>query len=130
MAEYLAHGYRLGDNVIQRGIAFDSQHGISSRFTNALTQFDKKYDASGKTKSVDDKYQISNKAYGAFGGLQSYFEQALGTPTGQKLRSFYDQSAKQVQDVHTEAMHLSGLNNKPATVAGTSRTTCKCGMYA
>lgn len=129
MAEYIAHGYRLGDQVIQRGIAFDQQHGISNRFTNALQNFDKKYDATGKAASVDDKYKVTDKATGAFNSMYSYYDAAMGTPTGQKLRSFYEQGQKQVLDVHNEAMHLANLSggNQPKSVDGGSRTKCNCG---
>ena len=115
MAEYLAHGYRLGDNVIQRALAFDQKNGISQRFSKVLTDFDSKYNATEKTRSLDDKYGVSDKTAGAWGGINSYFEQAINTPSGQKLRTFYDQGSKQVLDVHNEALHLAGLKEKWGT---------------
>merc|ERR1711881_700929 len=45
VAEYLAHGYTLSDNVIQSAIAFDQKNGLSNRFTKALTDFDSRYKA-------------------------------------------------------------------------------------
>lgn len=131
VAEYLAHGYTISDNVISKAIALDSKHGFSSTFTNALTNFDSKYKATDKAKSVDTKYGVSDKAMGAWGGFTSYFEKALGTPTGQKVRDFYVQGEKQVTDVHTEARRLADLKTgkpyQPEAVPGSDKTVCKCG---
>jgi len=131
VAEYLAHGYVLSDQVISRAIQLDSKHGISSRFTNALTSFDQKYKATDTAKSMDTKYGVSDKALSAWGGFNSYFEKAMGTPTGQRIRSFYVQGDKQVRDVHNEARRLAdlkaGKQHEPEAVPGTDKTVCKCG---
>lgn len=63
-------------------------------------------------------------------GLSSYFEKALDTPTGQRVRSFYAQSDKRVRDIHNEARRLADLKagkNVPETIAGTDKTVCNCG---
>lgn len=132
IAEYLAHGYTISDQAIQNAIVLDKKHGISNRFTSALTNFDSKYKATDKAKSVDSTYGITNKATSAWMGLNSYFEKALGTPTGQKVRDFYLQGDKQVRDIHAEARRLADLkagktSNEPEKVAGTNETICKCG---
>ena len=132
VAEYLAHGYTISDSAIQNAIALDNKHGFSNRFTSALASFDDKYKATDKARSVDQSYNISNRAAGAWAGLNSYYEKALGTPTGQRVRDFYVQANKQVMDVHTEARRLADLkagktSNEPQTVAGTDKTVCKCG---
>jgi hypothetical protein len=134
LAEYLAHGYHISDQVIARGIALDQQHGISNRFMKALGDFDGKYHATEKTRAMDDKYKVSKQAQSAWIGMSSYFDKTMNTPTGQKLRAFYEQGQKQVMDVHNEARHLanlkkqhsSGLKAEPVS-EGSSRTTCKCG---
>lgn len=142
VAEYLAHGYTISDNAIQRAIQLDNKHGVSNRFTNALTQFDQKYKATDRAKGIDANYGITEKASRGWAGLSSYFEKAVNTPTGQKLASFYTQSNKQVQDIHAEARRLADLKSGkvggPGTskeenektmerVPGTEKTTCKCG---
>ncbi|SLM38155.1 actin cytoskeleton protein [Lasallia pustulata] len=111
VAEYLAHGYAISDAALQRAIALDNQHGISSRFTNALTQFDSKYKASDRAKGLDASYGITDKATQGWRGLNSYFEKAINTPTGQKLAAFYTQSDKQVRDIHAEARRLADLKS-------------------
>lgn len=131
IAEYLAHGYHMSDQVITQAINLDQKHGISQRFTNALTSFDEKYRATDTAKSVDSKYGVSDRAMTALGGLNSYFEKAMGTPTGQRIRGFYIQGDKQVRDVHNEARRLAdlkaGKHNEPEAVSGTDKTVCKCG---
>lgn len=132
VAEYLAHGYVLGDNVLQRAIQLDNQHGYSNRFTTALANFDNKTKATDRAKSIDQSYGVTNTAMGAWGGLNSYFEKALSTPTGQKVRDFYVQGDRQVRDIHNEARRLADLkagktSNEPEHVSGTDKTVCKCG---
>ena len=115
VAEYLAHGYVISDKAIERAIALDQQHGVSNRFMSALSNFDSKYKVTEKSKGMDEKYGVSTKAQQGWMGLTSYFEKAASTPTGQKLRSFYDTGSKQVFDVHNEAKHLASLKSgKPA----------------
>jgi len=131
VAEYLAHGYTVSDSVIERALQLDSKHGVSQRFTSALSSFDQKYKTTDTAKSIDTKYGVTDKASTAWGGLTSYFEKALGTPTGQKIREFYVQGDKQVRDVHNEARRLAdlkaGKHYEPEQVEGTDKTVCKCG---
>lgn len=133
-AEMLAHGYNLSDQVIQKALALDQQHGISTRFTTALQNFDAKYKVSEKAKTTDTQYGISAKANEGWKGFNSYFEKALGTPTGLKVRQFYEQGSKQVLDVHNEAKHLASLKagkepNHPVE-GKEGRTACACGSAA
>ena len=139
VAEYLAHGYTLSDAALQRAIALDNKHGVSNRFTSALANFDAKYKATDKARGIDESYGVTEKAYAGWSSINSYFEKALGTPTGQKLASFYTQSDKQVRDIHAEARRLADLkagksggsksdNEKTMQqVPGTEKTTCQCG---
>lgn len=143
VAEYLAHGYVISDAALQRAIALDNQHGISSRFTNALAQFDSKYKASDRAKGLDASYGITDKASVGWRGFNSYFEKAINTPTGQKLAAFYTQSDRQVRDIHAEARRLADMksgkggsgaadgkaeNEKSVEkVPGSDQTTCQCG---
>lgn len=131
LAEYLAHGYTISDKAITRAIDLDSQHGYSARFTSALQTFDQKTNASATAANLDQKYHISDNAMGAWAGLSSYFEKALETPTGQRVRQFYTVGQKQVLDVHNEARRLadlkSGKTHQPEKVAGSSKTVCSCG---
>lgn len=130
IAEYLSHGYVISDKAIESAINLDQQHGISARFTTALKTFDEKFKATDKAQAVDAKLGVSNKAMQGWAGMNSYFEKALGTPTGRKVRQFYETSNKQVIDVHNEARHLADLKKSatatPEKVPGTEKTKCSC----
>ncbi|OJJ58644.1 hypothetical protein ASPSYDRAFT_45034 [Aspergillus sydowii CBS 593.65] len=119
LAEYLAHGYAISDQALQRAIALDQKHGFSSRFTSVLSNFDKKTGATDRARGLDESYKLSDKAASGWRGLHSYFEKALGTPSGQKLRDFYSQTDKQVRDIHNEARRLADLKaGKPEKTEG------------
>ncbi|KAH8690812.1 putative actin cytoskeleton protein [Talaromyces proteolyticus] len=122
IAEYLAHGYVVSDQAIQQAIALDNKHGFSNKFTSALSNFDTKFKATDRAKGLDEKYNITNQATTGWRGLTSYFEKALDTPTGQKVRDFYVQTDKQVRDIHNEARRLADLKSGK-TPAETAETT-------
>lgn len=109
VAEYLAHGYVISDKAIERALALDQQHGFSNRFMSALTNFDSNYKVSERSAQMDERVGATSRAQGVWSGLTSYFEKAANTPTGQRLRGFYEQGSKQVLDVHNEAKHLASL---------------------
>jgi len=127
LAEYLAHGYVVSDQAIQRAIDLDKQHGVSTRFTKALQDFDSRFQVSQKTQQADQKYGVSSRAQGAWNGMWSYFEKASETSTGQRIRSFYEQGNRQVMDVHNEAKHLAQRKRGLSNVPGTDKTVCNCG---
>ena len=43
VAEYLAHGYVVGDQAIQRAIDLDQKHGVSTRFMSTIQSMNEKY---------------------------------------------------------------------------------------
>jgi len=140
VAEYLAHGYAISDKAIERALAIDQQHGVSTKFTNTLKTFNDKFGATQKAAVVDEKLGATQKASAAWSGLVSYFDQASNTPTGQKLRQFYETGNKTVMDVHNEARHLADLKTgkpssaggvaEPHQVAGSEKTQCNCSSEA
>jgi len=111
VAEYLAHGYVVSDQAIQKAIALDQKHGFSSRFHSVLNNFDRKYHATDRARGIDESYKITNTAASGLRGLNSYFEKALGTPTGRRVRDFYMKTDKQVRDIHSEARRLADLKS-------------------
>lgn len=125
VAEYLAHGYAIGDEAIQRALALDQKHGVSNRFTKALADFDNKFKATDKAKAVDSSYGITEKIQAGWRGLNTFYEKAIGTPTGQRLAALYTQGDKQVRDVHAEARRLADLKKKNS--GGGDSYKCKCG---
>jgi len=119
IAEYLAHGYTIGDQAVQRAIDLDQKHGVSNRFLSTLQNLDAKYHATDKAKSVDQSYGVTQKTSSLLSGLNSYYEKAVGTPTGKKLADFYTQTSRQVQDIHTEARRLADIKKEEAGAKGT-----------
>jgi len=141
IAEYLAHGYTISDKAIEQALVLDKQHGISTRFTNVLQTFDSRLGATQKAQAVDNKLGVTDKVTAGWRGLTSYFDKAAGTPTGQKLRSFYDTGNRTVVDVHNEARHLADLKKQggdkstseqatPHNLPGSEKTQCNCSADA
>ena len=112
LAEYLAHGYVVGDATIQRAIELDAKHGVSARFRNTIQNLDAKYHATDRAKATDESYGITQRANSLLTGLGSYFEKASNTPTGMKMIKFYEDGSRQVQEVHSEARRLADLKTQ------------------
>ena len=68
---------------------------------------------------VDEKYGIQDRAKSGVSGLMRYFESALDTPTGKRVRTFYDDRRKEVLDIHNEARRLAD-ERKGANYPGSS----------
>jgi len=123
IAEYLAHGYIIGDQATQHAIDLDQKHGVSSKFLQTLQNIDQKYHATDKARSVDQSYGVSQRANSLFSGLNSFYEKAAGTPTGQKVVNFYTQTSRQVQDIHAEARRLADIKKREAAAQKAPHTT-------
>lgn len=105
LAEMLSNGYVLSDKVLERAIDYDKKNGITEKFTSYLTDLDKKY-------HVVDKAQATDQAYGITARLQKYWEQALDTSYGRKIREYYSEAAKEASDIHAEARRLADLKEE------------------
>lgn len=112
LAEYLAHGYVVGDAAIEHAITLDTQHNVSTRFLGTIQNLDAKYHATDRARATDQSYGITQKANNFLTGLGSYFEKASTTPTGRKIANFYTASSRQVQDIHAEARRLADLKKE------------------
>ncbi|KZT67063.1 hypothetical protein DAEQUDRAFT_694599 [Daedalea quercina L-15889] len=134
-AEYLAKGYQLHDQILQRAIELDSQHGISSRFLSYMKSLDntlgekvvghdktisghvqeKLSQATQQAKAVDEQKGYSKQA-------SDYYTRAVSSPWGQKVFQFYTTTSKQVRDIHEEALRIKeSQSSKPADI-GTAST--------
>lgn len=130
----------IGDNALSKGLDLDKKHGLSAKFssylTSALSTIESKTHATDRAKAVDQQYGVTQKAGAGLSSFQRYFEKALGTPTGQKIRQFYDVGEKQVLDIHNEARRLAELkksgqqglgpsaDGKPFTSDKPTKCTC------
>ncbi|KAI1786874.1 hypothetical protein LXA43DRAFT_1031994 [Ganoderma leucocontextum] len=118
-AEYLAKGYTLSDQILQRAIELDQQHGISGRFLSYIHSIDTTLGA----KVLGPEQTISAKAQETLRGAQQqarvvdeqrgisktatdYYSKALSSPFGQKVKAFYTTTSKQVLDIHEEARRI------------------------
>jgi len=129
LAEYLSAGYAVGETALQKGIEFDKNAGISARFTDLLQNLDSKFHATERAKNMDAQYHVTDKLKETQNTLAHYFETALSTPTGKKIRDFYSKGAKQAIDIHNEAKRLAELK-KPIAQEGVTtendKSTCTC----
>ncbi|TEB22728.1 hypothetical protein FA13DRAFT_1757202 [Coprinellus micaceus] len=137
-AEYLAKGYQLSDQILQRAIQIDHEKGISAKFLSYVHELDKTAGARalGPEQTVSSKVQATlqsaqqqartlDEQKGISKTFYTYLSQALASPIGQKVRAFYTETSKQVQDIHEEArriaeehkQHAQGGSPPPATPA-------------
>ncbi|KZT60259.1 hypothetical protein CALCODRAFT_480783 [Calocera cornea HHB12733] len=126
-AEYLAKGYILSDQILQRAIDIDSKQGISSRFLAYIKSLDQglgerlvghektisgqlnTYVEAGtaKAREVDEKHALSKQA-------GDYYAKAISSPWGKKVAEFYTTTTKQVLDIHEEAKRIADEHKSAA----------------
>jgi len=124
---------------LHKAIEIDKSQGITAKFAAYLHGVLERTRAVDKAKSVDSTYHISEKADTARTTLTRYFEKALDTAAGQRVRSFYSDAEKQVAEIHAEAKRLKELRQEKKRNSGTfgesadgkpfvgmEQTTCEC----
>ncbi|CAO3688702.1 unnamed protein product [Umbelopsis ramanniana] len=127
-AELLAHGYIIQDQVVAKGLEYDKKYAVQTRVTSYLSglqarakQLDDKYRIWGKALELDQKYKIQEKAQATFNAAQAKAQEALNTPTGQKVQTLANQTIAQVTAVHHEAKRIQtekvGASATPAAPA-------------
>ncbi|KAK0201609.1 hypothetical protein DFS33DRAFT_1348732 [Desarmillaria ectypa] len=135
-AEYLAKGYTLSDQILQRAIEIDNKQGISKRFLEYFHSLDSKLGertlgpdktisgkvhetvtaAAQQAKTVDAEKGISKTA-------ETYYEKALASPFGIKVKEFYTTTSKQVHHIHEEALRIASQHKvSPAPVSSPEPT--------
>ncbi|KIY61867.1 hypothetical protein CYLTODRAFT_494991 [Cylindrobasidium torrendii FP15055 ss-10] len=145
-AEYLAKGYQLSDQILHRAIDLDNQQGISKRFLAYFHSIDATIGAKalGPDQKLSTKVQETvtstatraktiDEQKGYTKTASEYYFKALSSPLGQKVKSFYTDTSKQLFDIHEEAKRLSEAKKAeaapaeatpaPAPAAGASATT-------
>ncbi|WVW82199.1 hypothetical protein I302_104205 [Kwoniella bestiolae CBS 10118] len=128
VAEYLAHGYVLGDNIIQKAIDIDNKQGISSRFLQFFNSLDQNIGNKvvGENKTVSGKINETAAAgvakarevdqhRGFSARLHDYYARIFNNPSVQKIVQFYTTTQKQVLDVHEEAKRIAEEKKQHAT---------------
>lgn len=118
-AEYLAKGYQLSDQILQRAIELDHEKGISQKFLGYVHELDKTAGerALGPDQTISQKVQATlanaqqqaktlDEQKGITKTFNDYLAKALSSPLGQKVKAFYTTTSKQVVDIHEEARRL------------------------
>jgi len=131
-AEYLAKGYKLSDNVLLRAIQYDNEKGISTRFLNYFQSLDVSIGAKalGPDQKISSKFTSTiqtatqhartvdeQKGYTKVAG--DYYARALSSSFGQRVRSFYTSTSKQIFDIHEEARRIAGEDKASQTALAT-----------
>ncbi|KAG0165205.1 hypothetical protein DFQ28_001501 [Apophysomyces sp. BC1034] len=129
-AELLANGYILQDHIVAKGLEYDHKFGFSTRFQGYLASLqanvknlDAKYRIWDKAVVIDQKFKIQEKVQSAAQTAQTKAQEALQTPTGQKVHDLANQTLSQIAAVHYEAKKIQGEklvgqnNNQAATAA-------------
>ncbi|KAF8967097.1 hypothetical protein BDZ97DRAFT_1917048 [Flammula alnicola] len=135
-AEYLAKGYKLSDQILQRAIEIDSKQGISKRFLAYFHTLDKSVGerALGPDQTISAKVQTTvdhaaqqaraldeQKGYSKI--AHDYYLKAIASPFGQKVKAFYTETSKQVKDIHEEARRIADQEKSDAPKAPDAQPT-------
>lgn len=123
LAQYLSHGYKFLDQVIQRAIDYDKQHGVLTRFQAFLANLDLKTHAKETTANLDTKLQVTLNLSKGWDWMSKYIDLAKQTDTGSRIHKFYSEVEKSALDVHGEAKRLAGLGGLSAAPAETATAT-------
>ncbi|KAI9306084.1 hypothetical protein BJ944DRAFT_56455 [Cunninghamella echinulata] len=112
-AEILASGYLLQDQIVAKGLEYDSKYNVTSRLTgylsyfqNNVKQFDEKYRIWDKALEIDQKFKIQEKVQNTVQTATSTAQAALQNPTAQKVNDLANQTFSQIAAVHYEAKKL------------------------
>jgi len=115
-AEILSAGYQLHDHILERGVAFDAQYGLSNKFKQYLAQLqdqlkvlNDKYKVTDRVAELDQKYHVQDNVKRVASQAQDKANSALSTSTGKRLQEFYLSTSKVVTDVHCEARRIANL---------------------
>ncbi|WPK27191.1 hypothetical protein PUMCH_004568 [Australozyma saopauloensis] len=133
LAQLLASGYKISDDLIANAIKFDQERGISSLFMKFINDLDNKFLHTSNPESTASKNielannvlgDLSNKvtSFAYLRDVQNYIDKAAATPSGLRIHRFYKDVTKEIKDVHLEANRLyelkKGREDKTSTGAG------------
>lgn len=130
LAEMLAQGYHITDQVIAKVLAVDKQRGFSTQLDKFLKDLENRIKPREQVQDIDSKYkissQISNLANSWKTYLTPYVESASKSPTGTRLRDFYNSTIDSATQVHNEAMWIK----KNQIQKQGCQCQCQCGSSA
>ncbi|KAF9580216.1 hypothetical protein BGW38_003234 [Lunasporangiospora selenospora] len=128
LAEILAAGYSLQDQIIEKGLALDSKYGLTEwiqKYVEAAKvqakNIDEKYHVTAKATEIDNKYHVQDRVGAAVGQGYDYSQQALQSAPGQKAVAVASHVKEQIAAVHLEARRLAD-ERKPKDAASVEET--------
>jgi len=124
LAELLAAGYQLQDQVIAKGLELDAKYGVSAyaqqyyeQVKGNLQQLDEKYkvteQVTQRAVDIDSKYHIQERA-------KTYVDSALQSAPGQRVQGIVQDLTTQIAGVHAEAKKILESKATEATAAPSS----------
>ncbi|KAG0277449.1 hypothetical protein BGZ95_005932 [Linnemannia exigua] len=124
LAEILAAGYTLQDQIIEKGLEIDAKYGFVGRIQSYVEAakaqaktLDEKYQVTAKASEIDHKYHVQDRVNAAVGQGIDYSHQALQSAPGQKVTGVAIQVKEQIAAVHYEARRLADEKKTKAAAA-------------
>ncbi|KAF9428317.1 hypothetical protein BGZ94_002789 [Podila epigama] len=124
LAEILAAGYGIQDQIIEKGLEIDAKYGFVGRIQSYVEAakaqaktLDEKYHIAAKATELDHKYHVQDRVNAAVGTGLDYSNQALQSAPGQKVAGVAAQVKEQIAAVHYEARRLADEKKAKTTTA-------------
>ncbi|KAF9105570.1 hypothetical protein BGX29_011955 [Mortierella sp. GBA35] len=124
LAEILAAGYTLQDQIIEKGLEIDAKYGVVGKIQSYVEAakaqaktLDEKFQVIAKATEIDHKYHVQDRVNAAVGQGIGYSNQALQTAPGQKVAGVATQVKEQIAAVHYEARRLADEKKSKAAAA-------------
>jgi len=116
IAEYLAAGYQLQDQVIAKSLEYDQKYNLSDKVKTYLAQLQE------TVKQLDEKYKVTETVTAKAGEIDAKYQvqdkvkQVQQHPVAQKVQGLATQTVTQILAVHEEAKRIAA--EKKAAVTG------------
>jgi len=130
----------LSDSILEKAIEIDTKQGISKRFLNYFHSLDKTVGerALGPDQTITAKLQTTvgsatqqarsmDQEKGISKTANDYYQTAIASSFGQKVKAFYTDTSKQVRDIHEEARRIADQNKSQTAPSSTTTTASPVG---
>ncbi|KAF9435242.1 hypothetical protein BGZ76_006657 [Entomortierella beljakovae] len=130
VAEILAAGYSVSDNIIEKGLELDAKYGFANRIAAYVEaaraqakSLDEKYKVTEKATEIDNKYHVQDRVNAAVGQGIDYGNQALQAAPVQKVAGVATQVKEQVAAIHFEARRIADEKKAKTTTEAAPEAT-------
>jgi hypothetical protein len=122
--QFLSYFQNLDKSVGERALGPDRTISgkVQSTVGRAVQQAKIVDEEKGYLKALQDVsfFFFAMKGLFIFYSLKQYYMKAISSPLGQRVRAFYTESSKQVQDIHEEARRIADHDKSSASKQATS----------